>query len=373
VAQASGLDPTRLTADELVSAIDTPPMPMQAMIAQLAPPRRPFDRDEFAALLDHVFYRLNCEIRQHYRPGNAPPCRHIELHDEVGRLEVDIVGLILDGRRFRFGCELRRMTARDLAHVGFARICELYWQAEAEAFNNSYFHSNWRDHVELRNRIDDARRGLAPRPTTAEGFDGLRFDPRDPRYIEDTCTAAVEPAREAMTAAMARDMAVRLDREVMQVFTLDATFDGADWRFAGRLTDWEGFRPIHPDRARAVERGEKLLREWLLPHQHAQYVQAGHFDVVGCHSGRRYRITLAASYNVHELDEAGEVRARLCFLPEGELVTGDIMLAQKIALETDERAALAVANRDGGDELLRFRYDRPGWTIPSRAVFDFTT
>ena len=36
---------------------------------------------------------------------------------------------------------------------------------------------------------------------------------------------------------------------------------------------------------------------------------------------------------------------RYCFVPEGTLPIGDVMLAQKIALETDERAALAVANR----------------------------
>jgi len=32
-------------------------------------------------------------------------------------------------------------------------------------------------------------------------------------------------------------------------------------------------------------------------------------------------------------------------VPLGELVSGDVMLAQKIALETNENAALAVANR----------------------------
>ena len=33
------------------------------------------------------------------------------------------------------------------------------------------------------------------------------------------------------------------------------------------------------------------------------------------------------------------------FMPLGQLVAGDVMLAQKIALETNESAALAVANR----------------------------
>ena len=34
-----------------------------------------------------------------------------------------------------------------------------------------------------------------------------------------------------------------------------------------------------------------------------------------------------------------------CFVPDGDLVAGDVMLAQKIALETNERSALSVAHR----------------------------
>ena len=40
-----------------------------------------------------------------------------------------------------------------------------------------------------------------------------------------------------------------------------------------------------------------------------------------------------------------EPRKGWCFVPEGNLVPGDVMLAQKIALETDERGALAVARQ----------------------------
>jgi len=47
--------------------------------------------------------------------------------------------------------------------------------------------------------------------------------------------------------------------------------------------------------------------------------------------------------NVCELDGAGRPRAGWCFVPKDNLVAGDVMLAQKIALETDERGALAVA------------------------------
>jgi hypothetical protein len=49
--------------------------------------------------------------------------------------------------------------------------------------------------------------------------------------------------------------------------------------------------------------------------------------------------------NVWELDEKNEPKVGWCFLPERALAAGDVMLAQKIALETDEAAVLAIANR----------------------------
>jgi hypothetical protein len=50
--------------------------------------------------------------------------------------------------------------------------------------------------------------------------------------------------------------------------------------------------------------------------------------------------------NVHEVDRAGNIVARLCFAPKGDLPMGDILLAQKIALETMERDALKMARRN---------------------------
>jgi hypothetical protein len=41
--------------------------------------------------------------------------------------------------------------------------------------------------------------------------------------------------------------------------------------------------------------------------------------------------------NVYELDDAGRPKVAWCFLPNGRLVAADIMLAQKIALETTTR------------------------------------
>ena len=92
-------------------------------------------------------------------------------------------------------------------------------------------------------------------------------------------------------------------------------------------------------------RGITLLRKWLSPEQQAQFDAFRHFDVIGCDTGTRYRIRNGTAPNVHEIDAAGCPVMGWCFVPSGSLVAGDVMLAQKIALETNERAALAVANR----------------------------
>lgn len=98
-------------------------------------------------------------------------------------------------------------------------------------------------------------------------------------------------------------------------------------------------------REKSEARGLKLLKEWLSPEQLALYELAGYFEVIGSDTGKRYRINRGTQLNIEELDPAGEPVCTWCFLPEGDLVAGDVMLAQKIALETDEREALKVANR----------------------------
>jgi len=91
-------------------------------------------------------------------------------------------------------------------------------------------------------------------------------------------------------------------------------------------------------------KGLALLREWLSPEQRQQFDRYRYFDVVGSDSGARFRIHYGSASNVHELDVWGSPRAGWCFRPVGSLVVGDILLAQKIALETNERETLAVAN-----------------------------
>jgi hypothetical protein len=93
------------------------------------------------------------------------------------------------------------------------------------------------------------------------------------------------------------------------------------------------------------ERGRRLLRDWLSTSQREQFDTNKYFDVIGCDTGRTYRIYDGRVMNVHELDEAGRPRMGWCFLPKGRLVAGDVMLAQKIALEAFEVDALKVAMR----------------------------
>jgi hypothetical protein len=95
------------------------------------------------------------------------------------------------------------------------------------------------------------------------------------------------------------------------------------------------------------ERSQHLLRQWLSPDQAEQYDKYQRFEVVGSHTGTRYRILRGTTMNIVELAANGRVTRRWCFAPKGALATGDVMLAQKIALEAFELNALAIANHDG--------------------------
>lgn len=92
-------------------------------------------------------------------------------------------------------------------------------------------------------------------------------------------------------------------------------------------------------------RSLRLLRAWLSPVQSAQFATKGYFEVIGGDTGRQYRIYAGASANVCEIDNKGRPTRGLCFLPVGELPIGDVMLSQKIALESCESRALEVSRK----------------------------
>jgi hypothetical protein len=126
----------------------------------------------------------------------------------------------------------------------------------------------------------------------------------------------------------------------------------------------------------AEERADELLHSWLSPDQRNQYDEHGYIEVVGSDTGKRYRIHHGRTVNIQELDAAGRHACRWCFGPRDWFPTGDFNLAQKIALETFESEALAIANRsevavpNRGPppspwswllRLLRSRLTRPAW------------
>jgi hypothetical protein len=96
---------------------------------------------------------------------------------------------------------------------------------------------------------------------------------------------------------------------------------------------------------RAQDRGIRLLKENLDPSQRQQYDKHGFFDVTGGSTGKRYRIRHGRQMNIEQLDKNGRRVCGWCFFPQGNLVAGDIMLAQKMALELYEAEALRIANR----------------------------
>ena len=102
-------------------------------------------------------------------------------------------------------------------------------------------------------------------------------------------------------------------------------------------------------------RSLRLLRQWLSPGQRAQFAEDSCFEVVGSDTGKRYRIYAGSVTNVCEIDECGRPTLGLCFLPMGELPIGDVMLSQKIALESSESRALAVARSFVPDGTFRRR------------------
>jgi hypothetical protein len=126
-------------------------------------------------------------------------------------------------------------------------------------------------------------------------------------------------------------------------------------RHVGRIRQFwaESLRHRHLLRAHAKElgrpesevRGIRLLREWLSTEQLGLFDKQGYFEVTGGQTGRRYRIRYGTATNIHELDRYGHPTVGWCFVPNEPLVPGDVMLAQKIALETDELGALAVAKQ----------------------------
>jgi hypothetical protein len=94
----------------------------------------------------------------------------------------------------------------------------------------------------------------------------------------------------------------------------------------------------------AQSKAIQLLKQHLTPVQKEQFEKRNYFYVSGGSSGRVYRVRYGVQMNIEQLDPSGKRIRVLCFMPKGGLPVGDVMLAQKIALELYEMEALNIAN-----------------------------
>jgi len=94
--------------------------------------------------------------------------------------------------------------------------------------------------------------------------------------------------------------------------------------------------------ALAKQNAERLLLAHLSEEQREQLKRERAFTL-HLPSGRKYRIGRGTHGNVQLLDESGQPIRRYCAQPPGVPVD-DAVLAQKLALETDEEGFLRVAN-----------------------------
>jgi hypothetical protein len=101
----------------------------------------------------------------------------------------------------------------------------------------------------------------------------------------------------------------------------------------------------HIARARKMEADAMtLLYDNLSARARNQLQELGYFEVIGGSTSKTYRIRRHYGMNVEEVSKVGARTRVLCFSPCGQVALGDIMLAQKLALELFELEVLAVAN-----------------------------
>ena len=118
-------------------------------------------------------------------------------------------------------------------------------------------------------------------------------------------------------------------------------------------------RRVDPNQDSQV-RAIQLLKQNLSPAQREQFERRRYFEVVGGETGRHYRIREGCQMNVEQLDKSGRRVRILCFMPEGHLAVGDVLLAQKLALELFESETLKVAHKAPALEFF-LNMENPGW------------
>jgi hypothetical protein len=106
----------------------------------------------------------------------------------------------------------------------------------------------------------------------------------------------------------------------------------------------EGAVPTRKEYRKARKRAKKLLLKSLDERQRKTLRRKGYFEVWGS-KGTEYRIASDFPFNVRLAGDAKPSKIYFCMEAEDpELPLEDVMLAQKLLLETDEGEFLRVAN-----------------------------
>lgn len=105
-------------------------------------------------------------------------------------------------------------------------------------------------------------------------------------------------------------------------------------------------QPVAPDpeRVAASQRAIDLLRGCLSETQRIEFEQTKSFTVIG-KSGRSFRLRWGKIANIDLMTKRNQVQACFCVHPSGDVPIGDVLLAQKFHLETDDEALMRIANQ----------------------------
>jgi hypothetical protein len=194
--------------------------------------------------------------------------------------------------------------------------------------------------------------------TTEEQIDLSAIAAREMAAVVDADRVSRQRREQAQALTQAeRDPSPENVNRLVEAYGLDAGGDGGDRTVMVRrvgvvVTDVVEWPPMSqsyalqdlPGPREAQARGKALLLAELTPAQAKSLEWYGYFDVRGGRTGARYRIRKGDVQNVFEMTRFGRIKRGLCFAPAGNLVWGDVMLAQKTALELFEDEALSVAN-----------------------------
>lgn len=99
---------------------------------------------------------------------------------------------------------------------------------------------------------------------------------------------------------------------------------------------------IEKEKQEAITRAEELLFMMLSDTQKKQYKEKGFFETEV--NDKKYRLYKGRAGNIKRLNKNGQEEVSMCVHPADYLPDADNVLAQYLALHTDEAALLRTAN-----------------------------